>query len=405
MKKYLFIAVAALAASAACTQVNVETPGSLIQFQAANYVPQTKAIAADPTFTAFPCKAYMHAEGINLNDSYQPTQALGFQNFFGNEASGYTETITYHAGTPVTWTPSHDYYWPKSTHSYINFVGWYGKDSAGAASNPTVTYAWDSTASKYKATLSWAFTQGALGNVASDYLYADMAWRFNENVDPATYTSVSRVDKGVPMLFHHALAKINIKAYAVEESATPANPAISAGSGTVSDGLATWTITLEDVQLTNVYTAGTLEMTNTDPATASTPQAWTKTGTGWTGTGSLSALTPSTCTVDKVTQGTAVDLIAETCVLPQDLAKSGSVSHLTGKVRIVTTYTNATNSELIPFDLLLGTDLGTATWEQNYKYTYYLKINPAQKKIYFDPAIESDYQDGTTTEQVIPDND
>lgn len=403
MKKYFIIAIAALAASAACTKVETidNTPDVPITFQAANYV-QTKATAADPVFTSFPCKAYLHAEGINLDASHNPTSALGFQNFFGNSSSNpqYSETITFHDGTPVTWTPSHDYYWPKSSYSYINFVAWHGVTSAGAATHPTITYAWDSSASAYKATLEWAFTQGALGNTASDYLYADMAWHYNDNQDPADYTSVSRVSKGVPMLFHHALSQINIKAYVVEATATPANPTISAGDGTVSDGLATWTITLEDVELTNVYTAGTLTMTNTDPGATET-QGWTKTDTGWTGTGSLGSLAPTTCTVDKVTAGTANDLIALTCVLPQSLAKTDNVSHLTGKVRIVTTYSNATNTELIPFDYTLS-QLGTSTWAQNTKYTYYLKINPAQNKIYFDPAIDAAYQDGTTTEQVVP---
>lgn len=400
MKKFFIIAVAALVASAACTKVQNESPATKITFNAANYVPATKAVAAQTEFESFTCKGYLHAEGINLNASHQAYEAGSFQNFFGNDSStpAYTEAISYNAGTNAVWAPSHDYYWPKSTYSYINFVGWYGKTSAGAATHPTITYAWDSSANAYKATLSWAFTQGTLGNSDSNYLYADMAWRFKENENPADYTSVSTVTEGVPMLFHHALAKINIKAYVISAS----TPAITAGSGTVTDGLATWTITLEDVQLTNVYTEGTLSMTNTDPGTAATAQAWTKTGTGWSGTGSLGALAPATCTVDKVVKdATANDLIAMTCVLPQELNKTGNVSHLTGKVRIVTTYSNAANTELIPFDYTLE-QLGTTTWEQNHKYTYFLKINPAQSKVYFDPAIDAAYQDGTTTEQVVP---
>ena len=401
MKKYFILAAVALVASAACTKVvSDDAPAQKVSFQAANYVPQTKAVAAQTEFTSFTSKGYLHAEGINLNTSHQAYEAGSFQNFFGNSSSTpeYTETISYAAGTNAVWAPSHDYYWPKSTYSYINFVGWYGVDSNGDATHPTITYAWDSTASAYKATLSWAFTQGALGNADSNYLYADMAWRFKQNNNPATYTSVSTVTEGVPMLFHHALAKINIKAYAISAS----SPAITAGSGTVTDGLATWTITLEDVQLTNVYTAGTLSMTNTETGTNATAQAWTKTGTGWEGTGSLGAIAPSTCTVDKVVKdNTANDLVALTCVLPQELNKTGNVSHLTGKVRIVTTYSNAENTELIPFDYTLE-QLGTTTWEQNHKYTYFLKINPAQSKVYFDPAIDAAYQEDATTEQVVP---
>ena len=395
MKKYLILAAVALVAGAACSKVEMNdssTPGEKITFELASYVPQTKASAAEDEFTSFQAKAYLHAEGINLNGSYAPTEALGFQNFFGT-STAYTETISYHfndansneakdAGE-VTWTPSHDYYWPKSTHSFINFVGWYGKDSAGDATSPTITYAWDTNA--YKATLEWDFTMGAVGNVTSNYLYSDMAWRYNSNNNPATNAAVSHVSQGVPMLFHHALAKLCVKAYATSGS----TPAITAGSGTVSDGLATWTITLENVSIATVSTAGTLTMTNTDPGSKQT-QAWTKSGTGWSSTATGSIAPAANTTIDKVTSGTANTVITQTCVLPQSLAASVVLS---GKVRIVTTYADgATNSELIPFSVTLNS-MGTTSWEQNTIYTYILKVNPSQSKIYFDPVVEEAWEE------------
>ena len=36
-------------------------------------------------------------------------------------------------------------------------------------------------------------------------------------------------------------------------------------------------------------------------------------------------------------------------------------------------------------------DMGTTTWDQNTKYTYYVKIVPSQGKVLFDPAMEADW--------------
>lgn len=407
MKKYIIFA-AAMVAMCACAKVESEDngPGTLITFQAANYVPQTKAIAADTEFSSFKCKAYMHAEGINLSAApdYAPSSAGGFQNFFGNAGNSYTETIS---GTGYTdannnsekdaneyftsWVPSHSYYWPKSTHSFINFVGWYGN----TGTDPNVTYAWNSTSSKYEATLTWDFTT-SLGSASSNLLYADMAWRYNANgtntahfTDPVT----DPVTSGVPMLFHHALAQICVKSYATGTS-------VAKGTGTdtdkVTDGTATWTITLENIAVGTIATEGQLSMTNADPGSKAT-QPWTMTGTGWTASTSASVNVSGTFKVNEVSSANAVTVIANSCVVPQDVSEAT----LSGKVRVVTTYANGeTNSELIPFTVGFH-DMGTDTWAQNHLYTYFVKYNPSQNTVTFDPAIDAAYQTINTTEQSI----
>jgi hypothetical protein len=385
MKKYIIIAAVAIAAMACSKVENIDTPDVKVTFQAANYVPQTKAgeVSVLDDFTAFKCKAYLHAQGIDLNDDGSVKTTTTFQNFFGTDG----ETITWNS-TNHEWAPSHVYYWPKGAQSFVNFIGWYGVDGTGADSAPTITYAYDGTASKYKATLVWNYTSVA-GNSASNLLYADMAWRFKANNNPATY-GLDSVAEGVPMLFHHALAQINVKVYADGTSLT-------AGTGSVSDANATWTIALENPAITPVYNAGTLTLTNEDPGTAATAQAWTG---SWAGTGSTGNIAASNLNVDKITKATANTLFNATCVVPQTL---GATVKLTFDMRITTTYnTNPTNpnTELIPVEVTLNA-MGTTAWAQNTKYTYYLKIVPSQSKVLFDPALEADWTEVEGTEQTL----
>ena len=387
MKKYLILAAAAIVAMAACSKVEtVDAPAQKVTFQAVNYTTQTKAgeVSVLNDFTSFKCKAFLHAEGIDLNAD-GTVNGTSFQNFFGTDG----ETITPNNTTnPTEWAPSHTYYWPKGTKSFVNFVGWYGKDGNGDPSDPTITYAYDGTASKYKATLVWNYTSVA-GNSASNLLYADMAWRFKANNDPATY-GMDSVSEGVPMLFHHALAQINVKVYADGTS-------LVAGSGSVSDANATWTIAIESPKITPVYNAGTLTLTNEDPGTAATRQAWTG---SWAGTGSTGDIAASNLNVDKVSKATANTLFNATCVVPQTI---GSTVKLTFNMRITTTYKTAPtnpNVELIPAEVTLNA-MGTTAWAQNTKYTYYIKIVPSQNEVLFDPALEADWTEVEGTEQTL----
>ena len=385
MKKYLIIAVAALAASVACNKVEVnEAPGTPVRFGVASYVPQTKAVSVLNDFQQFYCKAFMHAEGVDLNAD-GTVNGTTYQDFFGENG----ETIVPNNTTaPTEWAPQgHIYYWPKGEKSFVNFAAWYGTDGTNRV-NPTVAYNY--TSSKWTATMTWNFTAPAAGVTGNNIMYADMAWRYKENVkNPATYGVSTNVTEGVPMLFHHALAQINVKAYA--ESAS--SPALSAGTGSVTDGIATWEITLKNVKITPINKAGTLTLTNADPGTNKT-QAWTG---DWTGTDTAGDFEASQYIVDKVTKATAGDFIAATCVLPQTLGESVVLSF---DMQIKTTYSNVNNTEIIPISIKLN-DMGTNAWEQNHKYTYYIKINPSQRKVLFDPALDAAWVDVNTTEKTI----
>ena len=386
MKKYFIIAVAALLASAACSKVETidNTPARKISFQVGNYAAQTKAaVSFKDESESFKSRAFLHAEGVDLNPDYS-VNGTSYQEFFGSTG----ETIAWD-GTAKEWAPaSHDYYWPKSSHSFVNFASWYGTVN-GADSDPTITYAY--TASKWTATLSWNYT-AVLGQATSNLLYADMAWRYSEQ-NPTDGPHKDGVTEGVPTLFHHALAQINIKAYA-DDDASGENLTLSGSNPT--DGTAVWTIAIKNAKITPLFASGTLTLTNADPGTASTTQAWTG---DWAGTGTAGDVAISDFTVSTVTKATAANLVAPSCVLPQTLGASVVLSF---DLDITATYTSnaATHHEIIPYSIKLN-DMGTTAWAQNTKYTYYLRIVPNQNRVLFDPAIAEDWATGSTTDQNI----
>ncbi len=386
MKKFIYIAALALIAGAACTKVETETQQVKVTFQAANYVPQTKAGEvsfldefADPANAHFFSRAFLHAEGVDLDASGNVTSS--FQQFFPTTG----EQINWDAAHTI-WAPaSHDYYWPKGEKSFVNFISWYGTVN-GTESNPTITYAY--TADKWTAKLEWEYT-ATLGQATSNLLYADMAWRYKNN-DGAIYKK-DGVTEGVPTLFHHALSQINIKVYADDEAA---NENLTLSGDKPSDGTATWTIVLKNAKITPINSTGKLSLTNVDPGTNKT-QEWTG---SWAGTGAAAAVDiTGTKTVDAVKKANATDFVAPSCVLPQTLSSSVVLSF---DLDLTTTYSNASHQEIIPVSIKLN-DMGTSEWAQNTKYTYYLRVVPSQKKVLFDPAVESAWITGTTTEKTI----
>lgn len=353
MKKYLIIAACALVASVACTKSEkVDSPDVEIKFQVADHRAQTKAgevsLLADTDH--FTCKAFLHAEGITNT-----------QDFFG--ANG--ETITAENTTnPSFWAPSHPYYWPKGEQSYINFVSYF--DTGVGPTTVTET------------SLEWAARTIGTGD---NIMYADEAWRFKANNNPATYGKDS-VTEGVPTLFHHALAQIVIKTYATK----------------LEDTNATWEIALENITLGTIRNKGTLSLTNADPNAKQTV-AWT--GSWVADTSVDGSLSPANKTITATTKAGADVVLANQSVLPQSLT---GVT-LNFKVRITTTYKqNPTNPnvELITKSVSLPDAAGfnTSEWAMNTKYAYYIKIDPATNEVLFDPAVAEDWIDGGEAEYV-----
>lgn len=354
MKKYLILAAAAVVAMAACTKVDVDdnTPAKKITFQVGSYTAQTKAHSLNSeSITSFNCKAFMKGEGVT-----------DLQNFFGTG-----ETISYKS-TTETWEPSHDYYWPKSENSYVNFFSWYD-----SGTGPT---------SVSNGAMAW--TNRTIGT-GDNIMYADPAWHFQENTTQNPQYTGDQTTTGVPTIFHHALAQINIKAYASKTSVTD---------------LCTWTIAIKNVSITNVYNQGTLSLTATEPAATTLNSVGSWTSPAWTTTGTAGTLTPNDLTVTATTSNDAQVLLAAQSVLPQATTNI----HITFDLDITTTYTaGQSNHEIIAIDIPVGTQAGfnSPSWALNHKYTYILKVEPSENKVLFDPYIAEEWTVETASEKTI----
>ena len=368
MKKLTYIAIVALAALTACSKVEMDSygPDRKITFQAAAYVPQTKAnTSLLGEFQAFTAKAFLHAEGYTDET----------QDFFGT--AGETITPYQSDGTAATaetntsyWGPSHDYYWPKSANSYINFIAWYDKNASvhGAPASSSET------------SLSWT---GYTVQADDNLLYADEAWHYNVNTDnDAQYTTpTDAVRSGVPMLFHHALAQVAFKA-----SATNA-----------TSGVYTRSVAIKSFSLSNVYSTGSLVLTNAGSATtAAVP--WEISGNGWTSLADAIDMTATIASGSPISvTGDAVNLIPMRTVLPQ--AVTGSMM-LNIEYDIVTKKNGADFSvEHISFSKRLSDLVSVITeWEMGHKVTYTLVFNLSTDSILIQPTLQNwDYNGGNVT--------
>lgn len=362
---YFIIAAVAMTSLAACTKLEDTAPPRKITFEKAIYRPQTKA--DDPViksvmdeFTSFKCKAFLHAD--NGGTAYYPTQDMFGEN--GETISAYTigDVITTNSASVAYWAPSHDYYWPKGSRSYINFVGWY--DSKGTLPSEAT-----------ETSLKWnGYTVGTEDNL----LFADEAWHYKANPESNRY-GFNGIEKGVPMLFHHALAKLCIEAKVAET--TKENKTGGAALGSTN-----WEVTLSNIKLEGIYTTGNLVLTNTEPAgTASATSEWQG---GWTPTGSTTTINMTAVdTPLKKTESTTI--LAMQSVLPQTVEDAVVLSF---DYNIDTKF-NADKyaQEKIHASIKLN-DVNAVTgpissWAMNKKVTYTIIIDPVTTTIKIDPAM------------------
>ncbi len=353
MKKYFIIAVAALAASAACTKNETETPASPIAFQVANYVPQTKANVVFGG-TEFKTSAWFHADASATTQDFMSSETIKFQ-------------------SNNTWAADRVYFWPKT--GWINFFSWAGTPE------PAVTEG----AAAYG-------TSSAPVTIATnaDAMLAEAAYRYsNVNADTNLYTDpilYNGVDtKGVPTLFHHMLAQVN---FIVKFDARD----IASTSGYK------WDLIINSISL-NYGNQGYLEVNFTDPS--ATGQAWPLTANtvNWTrtantdlaGTLNLGDANKQTTAAGNISAGK--DLYKDVTVLPQDLTATGSNAKVSLNYTLISYYNDAKHIEetidLTGANAIALTDFTTETineWDMNYKYTYTITIKP-NKTVTFDPAV------------------
>ena len=389
MKKYFIFAVAALAASVACTKTNIDTdqlPDQKISFEVANYVPQTKAetsLATGEGFYEFHTTATQFPE-IGTAVTFMNNVAVKAWNNVS------TPAIVTSGDDVYTWAPEQDYYWPKT--GYINFYSYAGTQS------PTTTVSDD------KKTVT--FNYGTVTVEPDDnILVADAALRFNENT--VTY-HMDHVTSGVPTLFRHQLAKVKFTVHLKTTQSASSNTTWKVrtlGSETISG-------TAYESAVTFVKN-GSLQLSNTDALVATadvntTIQGWTAVVgesanvDGWiAGTEDTDkekvTLTSQTLTIavgaTESAEATTAYLVEERTVMPQATSNTKFVLYY----EVSASHDNFTTDPFLKEIRSVGVDVektladlvSTITnWNKNTKVTYNIIIDPVSEKVTFDPAVE-----------------
>ena len=396
MKKYLFFAVAAMTAMAACTKTEIDfdqnAESNKISFTVADFARQTKATSL--------------ATGEDAIFSFKTTATqfptIGSAVIFMNEETikawdNSTTPVEVNAGNIeskdiYTWAPADDYFWPKT--GYINFYSYAG------TKNPTVTV------SENKKTVT--FNYGTVTVADNDnILVADAALRFNSNTE--TYKR-DHVTKGVPTLFRHQLGKIIFKVHLKTTQPASSNT--------------TWKVrTINSETINNVACAstltvvknGSLSLTNADglldDATLNTTtQEWTAVVgesanvDGWIAADYTIAenkeiipMTSQTLTIattkTESEEASPAYLIAERTIMPQLTQNTKFVLYY----EVSASHDNFTTAPFLKEVRTVGVDVAKSMkdlvstipdWNKNVKVTYNIIIDPVSEKVTFDPAVE-----------------
>jgi len=393
MKKYFIIAVAAVAAMAACSKNEINenvVPEKKIGFEVANYTPQTKA----------------NLSLTNAEDGiYQfHTYAYQFPIFAWQEATQENK-LTSGTAPVMLWAPEDDYYWPKT--GWINFYSYAGTHTpaeAVSADFKTVTFTY--TDAVITATSNILVADAALHQGRANY--NDNAYDVDDNGSGADVTA------GVPTLFHHQLAKI---IFDVEARTTDAKK--SANTIWKVQVLNTETESGNNYKSTIVpINKGSLELSNTDDVAAATTKAWTAVNASAT---NISGWVPSSAAADKETieftdsdvltipvnttgDGNKSEILALRSVMPQ--LTNGVKFTLVYKVQALhgsSVYLEEIRTVGIDANQVLSDLAGTVTsWGANKKITYHIIIDPVSEKVTFDPAVENyDAIDADGTQDII----
>lgn len=369
MKKFVFIAAAALAL-AACTKTDLTGPQNVISFQPVNQLTKVTG-SVFPTDQTF--------------GTYAWTEGTTGEYFIENKEVSFANGV---------WSTATPYYWPKSQP--VDFFSYYPYNVAGTV--PTVT----------KTQLTYSNIDFA--NTQVDIMYADKAVGFTDNADQVQ--DGQNAFTGVPTIFRHAGAKVKV------------NVILGENEKTETDGTVTkWDVTLKSTQLTGIYTKGSCVLTlATSPATGLVP--WVKptqnVGTDtepnnvnvWTPDVTLTNSEANSLYNDKqvkdLVKNEGVTVIGAALgndqydgvyMLPQALAAGQQKIYFTFKVVTYRKAPGATDfvEVLTQDNVILSADLLIDTadqnqilaWQMNQSIVYNITIGPAGKQITFDPAVDA----------------
>ena len=349
MKKYIIIAIAALAASVACSKVETVDLQKEINFEVANNI-RTKAF----TGSVYNNGAFGTYAWFNDSDEFMVNEQVDL-------AGGVWKTV------------DHTFYWPKTgSVSFISYSPFDGTSNT-AGTTPVVE--------KDKITYS-GVTAGD-----TDLMYADKATCSN-NVDEVEDGANSFT--GVPTIFRHALAKLSFK---VQANFTEYDDATT-GSHTE------WEITINSFKIGGFNTTGDLELNLNGDG-----KSWDKPATNVGGTDyyvwtNLSGATADQELVDPATYPsgvalttTAQDLTPATgFVLPQVLTAGVQTVKINAHIK-----TTLANGKEINEDFVKTINISEIStlkaWQMNENIVYTIKFKPTASALDPGDAHDDDPED------------
>ena len=361
MKKLLMLAATVGVALTSCVKNDGHlgfTAEKEITFEVAKYkATPTRAEVAFPTDLPFGTYAY-----------YENTKNPGTHSLFIDNA----EIVYKVADGNGYWAAKNEtYFWP--TQGHLDFISYapYNSDATSSAV-PKISDNDVQQTLKYE-----GFKVDATQPV--DLLYSDKAMQQTANTVNYGFT-------GVPTLFHHALAKMNIMVKAFRLDNRNESP----------DAVTSWSVTIHKITLKNIYDEGNLTMaTSNVHDSGATTVKWHNTMTAvpydvWSNTSSTVSKA-WTCdqvltTVARTYGAGTADVAQNYFVLPQALT--------VGVQQIVIDYsitTTAPGGQSGTTEYSVTKDLSdfpaVPAWEQGKNITYTIDIDPAGDEIHFAPAV------------------
>jgi len=285
----------------------------------------------------------------------------------------------------TAWMPTVDYYWP--TASTVDFISYYPENTADKAC-PAIE--------REKLTYTGYDVSGDKADITAatnDLMYAEKAVGYSGDIDRMNDDHGGTNDSGysgVPTLFHHALAQLEIR-LSVKQPA--------------GETESHWEAVIDHAALTGYYTKGNLELRLNDPTQTHGIVGWTPAAddpkVGWMNDGNTRSQAivgrdASHPTLTVSSTGTGADYLTDepgcrslfkAFVLPQTLTEAHlfDLRFTLNKYRGDTHETSEADSDIR--HIQLKTD-AVAYWGMNQRIVYTIVIDPAKAgKLSFDPAV------------------
>ncbi len=355
MKKLTYMLLGAALAMSSCSEsILDEQPDQAITFQVANYM-STKAdptnLDGNPDFSA---TAYFHESAWASATEY----------------STYMNGVTIsHQSSPDCWAPASTYYWPKT--GLLSFWGYSPSTGVSATYDKStgITF-WDFTV------VTDPSSTIASGNKVN-LMYSDE----DESKDLTEGAAMGRTEtyghSGVPMIFHHALAKLKFNIVYKEvyyNAATRAETSLNSAQKAFFTGAK-----VKSLKIYNLSYKGSFQ---------SSTGTWTPTTDRLVYADAKTLNSTETAIPDAPTSqdaGAAVTYVDDYFVLPQSITgATGDDTNIEIEYYILPQ--SSSTPQTVKAKLSLKTSTLTA-WTMNNIYEYTLVLTPVGQPILFDPKV------------------